>query len=290
MKRVLVALAGVVLLVLIAVEAYVRFVGEPSSGSTATPRRVPTSAPSAAPPVSATATPAAETPRPAVVADAKPASVPKPPALRKPVLVGPPSVSALVAQAERSAAAKEYERAAELYDQALAIEPKNAKAAAGRLAMAAELAARHTFVTGETLVVASGETKVEGKKGASPIMPPGFDGGGGAARVAPKVAADIEFEVVPARVKPGDPYAVKVYLRNRGKKSIKIREMRIASSSNGARSEATVTPKMAEVPPELMALLTEVPSIWKAGVSGWSMEVAVRSNHGDVYKNNVTWK
>ena len=287
MKRVLVALAGVVLLVLIAVEAYVRFVGEPSSASTAAPRRVPTAAPSAVPPVSATGTPVEETPRPAVVAEAKPASVLKPPALRKPVLVGPPSVSALVAQAERSAAAKEYERAAELYDQALAIEPKNAKAAAGRLAMAAELAARHTFVTGETLVVASGETKVDGKKG---VMPLGFDGGGANAGVAPKVAADIEFEVVPARVKPGDPYAVKVYLRNRGKKSIKIREMRIASSSNGARSEATVTPKMAEVPPELMALLTEVPSIWKSGVSGWSMEVAVRSNHGDVYKNHVTWK
>jgi hypothetical protein len=289
MKRVLVALAGVVLLALIGIDVYNRFFRQESPVRAPLPRPSPSAAPTAAPSAVPTTSSAEETPRPAVDAAATPAAKPRTPQ-RKPVLAGPPSVAALLAQAERGVGARENAPPAELYDQALAIEPRNAQALAGRGRMTAEMTARHSFVAGETMAFQSGDTRAEGRKGALPDVPTGFDAGEVAAKPAPKVPADIEFEVVPARVKPGEPYAVKIYLRNRGRKAIKIREMRIASSSNGARSESTVTPKMIEVPPELIALLTEVPSIWKDGVTGWSMEVAVRSNHGDVYKNNVTWR
>ena len=143
------------------------------------------------------------------------------------------------------------------------------------------------FVTGDTFT--TGETRVETKDGGADV-PLGFEPGGVAVKMAPKVAARIEFDVQPRRLKAGDPYAVKVYLRNEGKKSIKIRELRVASTVNGVRSEAALTPKMKEVPSQLVGLLAEVPGVWNGDAKTWSTEVTVRSGHGDVYKNTVTWR
>jgi hypothetical protein len=150
-------------------------------------------------------------------------------------------------------------------------------------------AARRGFVTGETSF-ASGETQVATKETASGEVPAGFDPGGVAVKAAPKVAARVEFDVQPKRLKPGDPYVVKVYLRNDGKKTIKIRELRVASALNGVRSESALTPKMKEIPAQQVALLAEVPSVWKADVKAWSMEVSIRSGHGDIYTNTVRWR
>ena len=40
---------------------------------------------------------------------------------------------------------------------------------------------------------------------------------------------------------------MRIYLRNEGKKSLKIKELRVGSSLNGVRSEGTLTPKMKEI-------------------------------------------
>jgi len=133
-------------------------------------------------------------------------------------------------------------------------------------------------------------TDIEGPSGPYPKMVPGFDPGGVDVAKAPKVAAAVEFDVQPARVGPGDPYQVKVYLRNQGKKSIRIKELRVGSSLNGVRSEAQVTPRIKEVPPQQVALIAEAPSVWKKDVTAWALDVTVKSGHGEVYKNSVVWK
>jgi hypothetical protein len=135
-----------------------------------------------------------------------------------------------------------------------------------------------------------GRTVIEGASGPQPEVPPGFDAGGVDVKRLPKVAAQVEFEVQPARVKAGDPYVVKIYLRNEGKKTIKIKELRVAALWNGTRSESTLTPRLKEVPAQRQGLLAEVPSIWKADVRTWSMDVAVRSGHGEVYRNSIAWR
>jgi hypothetical protein len=146
-----------------------------------------------------------------------------------------------------------------------------------------------SFVSGETTFT-TGETSVETNSGSAPEVPRGFEPGGVAVKAAPRVPALIEFDVVPKTIKPGDPYTVRVFVRNQGKKAIRIRELRVASTLNGSRSEAAVTPKLKDVPPELSALVAEIPSVWKPDVRAWTLEVALRSGHGDIYKNTVSWR
>jgi hypothetical protein len=138
-------------------------------------------------------------------------------------------------------------------------------------------------------------TDIEGESGSgsrssSSSVPAGFDAGGVQAKRVPKIAAQIEFDIQPKPVRAGDAYAVRIYLRNEGKKAVKIKELRVGSSLNGARSEAALTPKLKEVPPEQVGLLTEISSVWKANVTAWGIDVTVRSGHGEIYKNSVDWR
>jgi hypothetical protein len=136
----------------------------------------------------------------------------------------------------------------------------------------------------------NGATRIEGEDGPYPDTPTGFDAGGVAVKRAPKVDGRIEFDVQPAQIKAGDPYLVRIYLRNEGKKAIKVKQLRMASSLNGSRSEAALTPRIKEVPAGSVGLMAEAPSVWKKDVTSWSIEVTVKSGHGEVYRNSVTWK
>jgi hypothetical protein len=123
-----------------------------------------------------------------------------------------------------------------------------------------------------------------------PAVPVGFDAGGVDAQPVPKVEAQLEFDVEPRTVSAGQPYTVRVYLRNQGKKDLKIKQVRVASTYNGSRTEGTTTSRLKEVPPGQAGLIAELPSIWKKDVTSWSMEVSVRSGHGETYRNNVSWR
>jgi hypothetical protein len=302
MKRVLVVMAGLVLVALLSVDIYLRL--QPS-------RNVP--APTPAPPSPSPTMMAAPTPVATAAAEPTPSPTPevavvevpvapaapdgtkprprpgRPPARRTPRPAIPPTASAatLLAEADRAMAAKDYSRAAQLYEQVLALEPANPRAASGRALAAGELSSRRTFVAGETTFATGDGSPDSASAGA---VPRGFDPGGVAVRTAPKIPASIEFDVTPKKLKAGDPYTVRIYVRNQGKKPIKIRELRVASTLNGTRSEAAITPRLKDVPPELSALVAEIPSVWKADVKAWTMEVAVRSAHGDLYKNAVSWR
>jgi hypothetical protein len=118
----------------------------------------------------------------------------------------------------------------------------------------------------------------------------GFDPTAVALKRAPESDGAIEFEVVPTQVQPGDPYVVKVYLRNRGEKPIRLKSLNVASEMNGRSSRSSLSPRSKAVEPSLVGLLAELPGVWKDDVTSWSIEVEVFTGAGDTYSSRVAWK
>jgi hypothetical protein len=96
--------------------------------------------------------------------------------------------------------------------------------------------------------------------------------------------------VTPSPLEPGEPYAVRVYLRNHGEKAIQVKSLTVASELNGHNSRSTLSPRSKQVAPSLVGLLAELPGVWKDGVTSWSLEVEVQTSAGDTYSNRVAWK
>ncbi len=192
-------------------------------------------------------------------------------------------VADLLGQADAELVGHKYEAAAGLYDRVLKLDPQNAKAGAGRTAaLAGAAVAKKTFVAGRT-TVQSGKAA---KGGVS-----GFDDADVSVAKAPDYWGRIEFEASPRNVKPGDSFAVKVYLVNEGKKPFKISGLTIATVTNSARTGGgPAAPPTKEVEPKGRVLLQDVPGVWQDGVNTWSMEVVVTSNQGDTFKSQLTWR
>jgi hypothetical protein len=104
----------------------------------------------------------------------------------------------------------------------------------------------------------------------------------------PEVDGMIHFEVTPTSVRPGDRYTLKTYLIHSGKKSIAIDEMTMSTSVDGRRSDTRVSPLAKKVPPGMHVLLDQRSGVVKPGTRSWAVEVAVTSDHRDVYRNSVT--
>lgn len=118
----------------------------------------------------------------------------------------------------------------------------------------------------------------------------GFDTSTVDLKRAPDVAGRIDFEVSPPHVKTGDRYTVKAYLINDGPKPIRIKEMFVATTLNGALSAGPVTPRLRDVGPRQREIIGVFSEAWKDAVAAWAMDVTVTSDRGDVYKNQVAWK
>jgi hypothetical protein len=118
----------------------------------------------------------------------------------------------------------------------------------------------------------------------------GFDPNGVDVKRAPDIAGRLEFEVSPARVKPGDSYNVKAYLVNDGGKPIRIKQMFVATTVNGALSAGTMPPRLRDVSPRKREVIGTFSDVWRENTATWAMDITVTSERGDVYKNQVTWK
>jgi hypothetical protein len=247
----------------------------------------PTTTPAALPSPVTKATPA-PTPVPTVAKGPSPAPTKAPTAA---VATPPPGPSAealkaqqvatLLGQADTAAAAHSYDQAAGFYDDALKLDPSNAKATAGKTAAIASAASfKKTFVSGKT-VVSSG-------KAAKALS--GFDSEDVSVSKAPDYSGRIEFEVTPRNVKPGDNYSVKVFLTNDGKKSFKIGSLNVTTTANGSKTGGPASSSVKEVQPQQRVSLQETSGAWQDGTNSWNLEVAVVSDHGDTFKNTVTWR
>jgi hypothetical protein len=233
------------------------------------------------------------TPPPRAVASAAPtaAATPRPVATRRPDPVDPAAaararaaaqVAGLLAQAHTSASARNYDAAAALYDEALRLDPQNTAALAGKAAAASARAhARRAFVTGRTAV------QTEKARGGGLA---GFDSSDVKVQKAPDFQGRVEFAMTPSSVQPGDPWTLKVYVVNEGKKAIKISALSVAVVVNGSRSGTGGPPKNREIAPQQRVIVDELSGAWPVGVTSWSTEVKVTAGKNDTLQSQLTWK
>jgi hypothetical protein len=261
---------------------------EPVPPLTAAPAPLPTPGPSQTPTATVEPTaPAAEapTPQPAEASPPAPlaARTPVPP---RPAASAPASnsrIPGLLAQAAAESAAGRPESAAAAYDAVLALDPKQPAAQAGKAAALATAAAlRRSFSFG----VGSAERREPGGGSA----PRGFESDGMDVRHAAQVPGRVDFEVTPARVKPGDSFTVRVYLVNTGKKEIGVQDLVLVETVNGKTSAGPAAVLAAQVPTRQRALVGMRAGTWAADASSWTLEARVASDRGDVYRNLLAWK
>ena len=141
--------------------------------------------------------------------------------------------------------------------------------------------------TGRSFVL--GTTVVESLRAVGRDLQ-GFDTSGVGVKRAPKVEGAVEIVMQPAQVKVGDSYSVMVFLKNEGKKSIEVDEMKVSMIVNGKWTTRPLPPKVKQVPPKQRVLLEELPGVWRDAVSDWAVEAVVTSKNQDVYRNRLTWK
>jgi hypothetical protein len=236
---------------------------------TPTPVPTPTGKPTPSPsPTKAGATP---TPTPAAVA------TPAGPSAEQ---VRAQQVASLLTQAETALGARQYDQAIAHFDEVLKLDPGNAKASSDRAtAVTARDAGRKRFVPGRTVVA----TEKAAGGGIS-----GFEGA--AVQKAPDFLGRIEFEMSPASgLKPGDPWTLKVFVVNDGKKAIRITDLAATTVVNGERSGGAAGAKAREVAPQARVQVGEMAGAWKDATQTWSAEVLLTAK-GDSLKNTLTWK
>lgn len=118
----------------------------------------------------------------------------------------------------------------------------------------------------------------------------GFDNSSVELKRAPEVVGRVYFEVTPQQVKPGDRYAVKIFLINDGARPIHIKQMFVATSVNGRLSSGPLSVTSSEVGPRQRAVIGSFSDAWHETTASWAMDVTVTSDKGDVYKNQIAWK
>jgi hypothetical protein len=190
----------------------------------------------------------------------------------------------LISQGEAALAGHQYESASTAFDQAAQIDAQNPKVVAGRASAASALAAlKRTFVGGRTTVQSAGKST---KGGVS-----GFDDSDVSVAKVTDYSGRIEFEPSVKSIKPGDPYTVKIYLVNDGKKPFKIGSVTVNTLVNGSRDAGGGgAPPAAEVAPQKRVLLQDFSGVWRDGINSWTLDVVVTSNHNDTFKSQLAWR
>ncbi|HEX6736812.1 MAG TPA: hypothetical protein VF310_00935 [Vicinamibacteria bacterium] len=131
-----------------------------------------------------------------------------------------------------------------------------------------------------------GQTVTENLKGAKGSLP-GFDTSGVGMRRAPEVAGRLDVEMTPEEVRPGESYAVRIFLANEGRKSIQLNGLNVAVVADGKRTARTLSPRTREIAPRERVLLTELPGVWREGLGSWAVEVSAVSTRQDSYRNEL---
>lgn len=216
------------------------------------------------------------------------ASTPAPSPTATPVAAptaDPARVAALVGDAEGALAQGKWTEATTLFGEALALDPANARARAGRArATTASLGVTRTFVPD----ISSAEGAEGSVKEIDDFEVDDLD-----VKRAVHIPGRTELEGTPARVKPGDTYTVKIYVRNQSKKKkriIKITELSVHRLLNGADTSMPLTPLVREVPAKTRLLVATLTGPWEDDVASWILDVRVMTEGNDMYQNRLVWK
>jgi hypothetical protein len=246
---------------------------EPTPVATPTPMPAPTTLPTGAPtpPPEESPTPLAT---PVPVPTRRPTAAPQQPATPH------PDLARRLGEGERAMAEGRWEAAQAAYDQVLRLEPGNARAQDGRARAAVGVAAlRRRFVT-----------ELGSSEGGAATGPAGFDTGDVVVKKAPQVPARVDFAVTPAHVGPGSAYSITVSLMNFGKKSVRLRSLRLVEVKDGQRTVSEPAPQTVEVKKGLRAPLGVLSGAWPATTKAWALEVQATSTQGDVYTGKLAWR
>ena len=99
-------------------------------------------------------------------------------------------------------------------------------------------------------------------------------------RRPPQFTGRLEFEVLPPAVRPGEPFVVRIHLRNDGRRPVKIRGVSVVAVVDGRRAPASVTALQREVSPQWRALVAEYSGVWSEAAS-WALEAVVTADRDE---------
>ena len=259
----------------------------PTVAPTAAPITVPTLPPTTAPlpePPPARTTPPPAGPGPSVTRKARVVAAPAE-VEAAPAAVDNARVSNIVTDAESALGQGKLSEAAALFDDALVLDPDNARARHGKARAA-------TTRLGLTRTLVPDLSSSEGAEGKLKKMD-GFDDVEELdVKRAVHVPGRAELDSAAGHLKPGDTYKVSIYLRNLSKKKrkIKISNVNVHRIVNDKDCVVTVAWSPVEVPSKQRGLVATLTGTWEDDVSAWILRVRLLSESGDLYENQLVWK
>jgi len=126
-------------------------------------------------------------------------------------------------------------------------------------------------------------TKVTAPGGGGPA---GFDTAEVRTSRTPQFNGRVEFEVLPPAVRPGEPFVVRIHLRNEGRKSVKIRSLQIAAVVDGRRTPALPKLLLREVQGQSRGLVAEYSAVWD-GARDWMLETVVTADKDETVASRL---
>jgi serine/threonine protein kinase len=132
-----------------------------------------------------------------------------------------------------------------------------------------------TFTTEATSVSTSAAGGIEG-----------FDSKDVNSRRPPRFLGTMEFEVLPPAVRPGEPFVVRIHLRNDGRRAVKVRAVSLAAVALGRRDPLPVKPLQREVPPGSRALVAEYSGVCSEAPS-WDLEAVVTADRNETVRSRL---
>jgi hypothetical protein len=190
-------------------------------------------------------------------------------------------VAGLIARADQAFAARNFDAAVSLYDEALGVEPGNGAATTGRAnAASAAFCWKRSFVPGRTVVQAGKGSKADLQ---------GFESSD--VKVAKAdFSALVDFQASPVRVIPGEAYSIKATLTNDGRKAYRLASLTVSLVVNGNRSSLPATVPPGDIQPKQGVAIAQTSGNWPQDVRSWSLEVVATTAHGETFTSQLTWR
>jgi serine/threonine protein kinase len=114
----------------------------------------------------------------------------------------------------------------------------------------------------------------------------GFDSSDVSSRRPPQFVGRMEFEVLPPAVRPGEPFVVRIHLRNAGRRAVKVRAVSLAAVVDGRSHPVPVKPLQREVPAQSRALVAEYSGVWGEAHS-WALEAVVTAERNETVTSRL---
>jgi hypothetical protein len=114
----------------------------------------------------------------------------------------------------------------------------------------------------------------------------GFETSDVSSRRPPQFVGRMEFEVLPPAVRTGEPFVVRIHLRNEGRRPVKVRGVSLAAIADGRREALSVKTLQREVPAQSRALVAEHSGVW-SGAASWALEAVVTADRNETVSSRL---